>query len=69
MALQMTPMQIKKMTLKKPSQTDAAWLRDSLERVNRSYGAHIDLTAHERLSLRWGAATQPSVRAAEEHAR
>jgi poly-gamma-glutamate synthesis protein (capsule biosynthesis protein) len=51
-ALQMTPMQIRKMTLNKPSGADAAWLRDTLERVSAPYGSHIDLTPAGTLRLR-----------------
>jgi poly-gamma-glutamate synthesis protein (capsule biosynthesis protein) len=67
-ALQMTPMQIRKMTLNKPSYADAEWLRDTLERVSASYGAHVGLTADGTLSVRWGDATH-RVPTAEEHAR
>jgi poly-gamma-glutamate synthesis protein (capsule biosynthesis protein) len=66
-ALRMTPMQIRKMTLNKPSHADAGWLRDRLERVNASYGTHVDLTADGTLSLRWGDATR-FVPTAEERA-
>lgn len=67
-ALQMTPMQIRKMTLNTPSQADAAWTRGTLERVNGPYGTHTDLTERGTLLLRWGAATTPPAALAEEHA-
>jgi poly-gamma-glutamate synthesis protein (capsule biosynthesis protein) len=66
--LQLTPMQIRRMTLNKASHADAGWLRDTLERVNGPYGTHIELTSDETLSLRWGDETRPSVPTAEEHA-
>lgn len=53
-ALQMTPMQIKKLKLNKPSETDAKWLREILERVSALYGTHVDLMPNETLTLRWG---------------
>jgi hypothetical protein len=56
------------MTLNKPSHADAGWLRDTVERVSASYGAHVELTADGTLSLRWGDATHP-VPTADEHAR
>jgi poly-gamma-glutamate synthesis protein (capsule biosynthesis protein) len=60
-ALQLTPMQIRKMTLNKASHADAGWLRDTLERVNGSYGTHIEVASDGMLSLQWGDATRPSV--------
>lgn len=68
-SLQMTPMQISKMTLNTPSHADVAWLRDMLDRVNVPYGTHVDLDGQNRLSLRWGAATRPSVGVAQEDAK
>ena len=65
--LQMTPMQIKKMTLNKPSEADVTWLRDTLERVSAPYGSHIDLTPSGTLRLRWGAAARPSVSSKADH--
>lgn len=67
-ALHMTPMQIKRMTLNKPSHADAMWLRDTLERVNGSYRTHVDLGTDGTLFLRWGDTTRPSTPAAEEQA-
>jgi poly-gamma-glutamate capsule biosynthesis protein CapA/YwtB (metallophosphatase superfamily) len=52
-SLLMTPLQIRKMTLTRPSHGDAEWLRDTLDRVSAPYRTHIDLTAEGRLSLRW----------------
>ena len=67
-ALQMTPLQIRRMTLSRPSHADAGWLRDTLELVSASYGTHVELSADGTLSLRWRHATRPVPRA-EEHAR
>jgi poly-gamma-glutamate synthesis protein (capsule biosynthesis protein) len=56
-ALQITPMQIRRLTLNKPSQADASWMRDTIGRVSASYGTHVELTADSTLSLRWEDAT------------
>ena len=66
-ALQMTPMQIRKLTLNKPSEADARWLRDTLERVSACYRSHIDLTPTGTLILSWRDATRPLGSGAEEH--
>jgi poly-gamma-glutamate capsule biosynthesis protein CapA/YwtB (metallophosphatase superfamily) len=67
-ALQMTPMQIRKMTLNKASRTDTEWTQKSLERVSASYGTHVELAAGGSLSLRRKQASRPSVPSVEEHA-
>jgi len=56
-ALQITPMQIRNLTLNKPSPADISWMRDTIERVSASYGTHVELTAAGTLSLRWEDAT------------
>jgi poly-gamma-glutamate synthesis protein (capsule biosynthesis protein) len=68
-AVRLTPMQIKKMTLNKPSRADASWIRDTLQRVSSSYGTHVELTADGTLFLRWGDASGPPVPKAERLAR
>jgi poly-gamma-glutamate synthesis protein (capsule biosynthesis protein) len=52
--LQMTPMQIKKFRLNRPSEADVRWLRDKLELVSAPYGTHIDLTQNGTLTIRRG---------------
>jgi poly-gamma-glutamate synthesis protein (capsule biosynthesis protein) len=51
--LQMTPMQITKMTLNTPAADDTTWMRNTLERVCAPYGSHVDRTANGVLKLRW----------------
>jgi poly-gamma-glutamate synthesis protein (capsule biosynthesis protein) len=51
-ALQMTPMQIKKMKLNRPSGVDSEWLRHTLDHVSAPYGAHVDVMPDGRLRLR-----------------
>jgi poly-gamma-glutamate synthesis protein (capsule biosynthesis protein) len=65
-ALQVTLMQIRKMTLNKPSVTDASWVRDTLERTSSSYGTHVELMTDGALSLHWGDASRRSVQRAEQ---
>jgi poly-gamma-glutamate synthesis protein (capsule biosynthesis protein) len=52
--LQMTPMQIRKFRLNRPSEADVRWLRDKLELVSAPYGTHIDLTQNGTLTIRRG---------------
>ncbi len=41
--LEMVPMEIKKLSLNKPSNKDAAWLREVLNRESKKFGVGIDL--------------------------
>jgi poly-gamma-glutamate synthesis protein (capsule biosynthesis protein) len=52
-ALHMTPMQIRKMKLNKAEQADSRWLRETLERVSSPYGAHVDPSSDDSVTLRW----------------
>jgi len=52
-ALEMTPMQIRKMKLNKPADADARWLHDTLDRVCAPYGTHVELAPDGTLILRW----------------
>jgi poly-gamma-glutamate synthesis protein (capsule biosynthesis protein) len=52
--LQMTPMQIKKFRLNRPSEADVRWLWDKLELVSAPYGTHIDMTQNGTLTIRRG---------------
>ncbi len=51
-ALQMTPMQIRRLTLTRASPADAAWLREVLGRISAPYSTRIDLTPSSTLTLR-----------------
>jgi poly-gamma-glutamate capsule biosynthesis protein CapA/YwtB (metallophosphatase superfamily) len=51
-SLEMTPMQIRKMRLKRADPVDSAWLRDTLERVSGPYGTRFDLQPNGALVLR-----------------
>jgi poly-gamma-glutamate synthesis protein (capsule biosynthesis protein) len=51
-ALQMTPMQIRKMKLNRPSDADAAWLRNVLDRMSTPFDTHIDLAPSATLTVR-----------------
>lgn len=51
--LEMTPMQIRKLSLHRATQGDSAWLRDALDRVSAPYGSHVDLQSNGALMLRW----------------
>ncbi len=50
-ALQMTPMQIRRMTLRRATAPDTTWLREVLDRVSRPYSTRIDLTPSSTLTL------------------
>ena len=41
--LQMTPLQIRRFRLQRASEADARWLRDTLDRYSRGFGARIEL--------------------------
>ncbi len=50
--LRMTPMQIRKMRLNRPSDADATWLRNVLDRVSAPLGTHIELPSFSTLAVR-----------------
>ena len=52
-ALDMTPMQIRKLKLNRTSEGDSHWLRDALERASAPFGSHPDLLSNGTLTLRW----------------
>lgn len=52
-ALDMTPMQIRKLKLNRVSDGDARWLREALARINVSVGSDVALTPGGTLALRW----------------
>jgi poly-gamma-glutamate synthesis protein (capsule biosynthesis protein) len=51
--LEMRPLQIRNFRLNRPSDADAAWLRDMLERECHRFGHHVALRGHA-LELAWG---------------
>jgi poly-gamma-glutamate synthesis protein (capsule biosynthesis protein) len=52
-ALDMTPMQIRKLKLNSVSDGDARWLREALARVSAPFRSSVDLTPSGILALRW----------------
>ena len=67
-ALQMTPMQIRKMRLNRASEADVAWLCTVLGRVSAPFDTHVDLAPSATLALRWQG-SGPEVPAADGGAR
>ena len=51
-ALRMTPMQIRKLTLNRTSQSDSRWLRETLERITAPFGSHLELVPDGTLMLK-----------------
>lgn len=51
--LEMTPMQIKRFRLNRPSVADIRWLQSTLDRESRKLGAAVELTEENHLRLRW----------------
>ena len=51
-ALQMTPLQSRSLKLQRPSEDDARWIREVLERISAPYGTHVDLLSSGMLALR-----------------
>jgi poly-gamma-glutamate capsule biosynthesis protein CapA/YwtB (metallophosphatase superfamily) len=50
-ALRMTPMQIRRLAVNRPSAAEAAWARDALERASAPFGSHVDMAADGTLTL------------------
>jgi poly-gamma-glutamate synthesis protein (capsule biosynthesis protein) len=67
-ALHMTPMQIRKMMLNRPSDADGAWLRKLLDRVSAPFDTHIDLTPSATLIVRREVPGPPLAAAADRRA-
>jgi poly-gamma-glutamate synthesis protein (capsule biosynthesis protein) len=51
-ALEMTPLQIRRMRLNRASPADARWLCDTVNDISRAFGTQVSLT--KRGALRWG---------------
>jgi poly-gamma-glutamate synthesis protein (capsule biosynthesis protein) len=52
LALEMTPLQIRRMRLNRASAADTRWLCDTVNEVSRAFGTQVTLTEHG--ALRWG---------------
>jgi poly-gamma-glutamate synthesis protein (capsule biosynthesis protein) len=52
-ALQMLPLQARRMRLTRPAGKDVQWLQSTLDRVSRPFGARVDRTSNGTLGLRW----------------
>jgi poly-gamma-glutamate synthesis protein (capsule biosynthesis protein) len=52
-ALEMTPLQIRHFQLVRPSRDDVAWLRDTLDRESRAFGARVEAAPNGGLALSW----------------
>jgi len=51
--LQMAPMQVRRLRLKRASAADARWLRDTLTREGRQFGTRVEMEGGGTLALRW----------------
>ena len=51
--LEMTPMQIKRFRLNRPSDADVRWLQSTLDQESKKLGAAVELTEGNRLRLHW----------------
>jgi poly-gamma-glutamate synthesis protein (capsule biosynthesis protein) len=51
--LQMTPMKIKNFKVNRASRADSLWLRDTLNREGREFGAMVELNKDNVLMLQW----------------
>jgi poly-gamma-glutamate synthesis protein (capsule biosynthesis protein) len=51
--LRMTPLQIKRFTLREASTKDARWLRAVLDREGRRFGTRVQMNQENRLTLLW----------------
>jgi poly-gamma-glutamate synthesis protein (capsule biosynthesis protein) len=50
-ALELVPLRIRQMRLHRASREDAAWMRDTLDRINRPFGTRVGITGDGRLEL------------------
>jgi hypothetical protein len=51
LSLQMIPPQVRRMRLERASQTDAEWLRATLERTSRQFGLHVAARSDDLLEV------------------
>jgi poly-gamma-glutamate synthesis protein (capsule biosynthesis protein) len=54
LALEMTPLRMRRLRLGRAPEADVEWLRATLDRESRRLGAAVELTAEGRLRLGWG---------------
>ena len=54
LSLRMTPTQIRRYRVTRASGLDVHWLKRIMDREGRKLGSRVDLTAEDRLMLRWG---------------
>lgn len=52
-ALEMTPLQIRRFRLSRPSAMDVDWLQDRLDHESRKLGARVSSISGGRLALSW----------------
>jgi poly-gamma-glutamate synthesis protein (capsule biosynthesis protein) len=50
-ALAITPLQVRKMQLRRASQSDAEWLQATLNRISERFGCHVDMLVNGTLTL------------------
>lgn len=52
-SFEMVPMRVRRFRLQRASREEARWLRETLDRESRVFGARVELTEAGRLALRW----------------
>jgi poly-gamma-glutamate synthesis protein (capsule biosynthesis protein) len=52
-ALDMAPMQIRRLRLNNAARSDTHWLRDTLDAVSAPFGSRVDVAPDGGLTLRW----------------
>lgn len=58
-ALDMTPLQIRRLQLARPSHVDVNWLQQRLDRESAPFGARIAVASSGRLAASWGNVSAP----------
>jgi poly-gamma-glutamate capsule biosynthesis protein CapA/YwtB (metallophosphatase superfamily) len=53
--VELVPLQIRQFRLIDPTEADVDWIRETLDRESRQFGARVRTTADERLALTWEA--------------
>jgi poly-gamma-glutamate synthesis protein (capsule biosynthesis protein) len=53
--LELVPLQIRQFRLIRPSEADFDWIKGTLDRESRQYGARVTTTSDKRLALTWKA--------------
>lgn len=52
--LALVPMRMRRFRLQRAAEEEARWLRDTLDRESRAFGARVELASAQELLLRWG---------------